>query len=416
MPGDIRWHAAQTAGGDDVVQICRRMPYKAFFDYFTKDGYMTSEERKEARYRQRKAERAEKRRQRLAQFDNFERIADVDNLYAAFIESKEGVHWKESVQRYEANALRNIVDTWRRLLAGESVQKGFVEFTLHERGKTRHIKAVHFSERVVQKCLCNQALVPILSNGLIYDNGASLKGKGVHFAIRRLLVHLARFYRRNGGEGYCLSMDFSKFFDHIDHELLLNMLEKEITDKRVFNLTKNFITVFGDGKSLGLGSQVSQIAAVYFPSRLDHFIKDCKREPFYGRYMDDLYVIHREKAHLTRLLTEIEAVCVSLKITINAKKTRIVKLSSGMDFLKGKYILLPSGKILRRPCRDSTKRMKRKLKKFKALLELGKTDFNALRTSYQSWRGNYQKRFNAYHRVRFMDKLYSELFIENHTA
>jgi hypothetical protein len=211
-------------------------------------------------------------------------------------------------------------------------------------------------------------------------------------------------------------MDFSKFFDSIDHEVLFNMLEKDIKDTRVLDLTKQFITVFGEGKSLGLGSQVSQIVAIYFPNKLDHFIKDFKREKYYGRYMDDLYIIHRDKEHLKRLLTEIETVCADLKITINKKKTRIVKLASGMKFLKGKYVIFPSGKILRRPCKDSTKRMRRKLKKFKNLIDSGKMDFKDLRTAYQSWRGNYKRRFDAYYRVRFMDKLYNGLFISNHTA
>jgi hypothetical protein len=107
------------------------------------------------------------------------------------------------------------------------------------------------------------------------------------------------------------------------------MLEKEIQDNRVLDLTKKFITVFGDGKSLGLGSQVSQIAAIYFPDPLDHFIKDFRGEKFYGRYMDDLYIIHRDNEHLKQLLTEIETICASLKITLNKKKTRIVTLASG---------------------------------------------------------------------------------------
>jgi hypothetical protein len=377
---------------------------------------MTSEERREARYKRRKAERAQKRQQKLAQFDSFERIADIDNLYASFLESKSGVDWKESVQRYEANALRNIIETRRKLLAGESIQQGFMEFTLRERGKVRHIKSVHISERVVQKCLCNEVLIPILSNGLIYDNGASVKGKGVHFAIKRLITHLSRFYRHNGksNAGYCLSIDFLKFFDSIDHDVLFKMLEKDITDKRVLDLTKKFVSVFGDGKSLGLGSQVSQIAAIYFPSIIDHFIKDFKGEAFYGRYMDDLYIIHHDKEHLKQLLSEIETVCAGLKITIHERKTRIVKLAVGVDFLKGKYILLPTGKILRRPCKDSTKRMRRKLKKFRALIDRGEMDYRDLRTAYQSWRGNYKKCFNAHYRIGFMDRLYNELFINSH--
>jgi hypothetical protein len=68
-----------------------------------------------------------------------------------------GVAWKESVQRFEANAMRNIADIRRKPLAGENIQRGFAEFDLRERGKTRHIKSVHISERIVQKCLCDKA-------------------------------------------------------------------------------------------------------------------------------------------------------------------------------------------------------------------------------------------------------------------
>jgi hypothetical protein len=130
--------------------------------------------------------------------------------------------------------------------------------------------------------------------------------------------------------------------------------------------------------------------------------------------MDDLYIIHTDKGHLKQLLDEIEIVCASLKITVNKNKTHIVKLFAGVQFLKGKYILLPSGKILRRPGKDTAKRMRSKLKKFKALIGGGKMDFNDLRTAYQSWRGNYKKRFNAYYQVRYMDKLYNELFSNSH--
>jgi hypothetical protein len=144
---------------------------------------MTSEERREVRYQRRKAAREAARC--TAQYDDFARVADFGNLYRAFLAARRGVARKESVQRYEANALRNVAEMRRKLLTGESVQCGFAEFTLHERGKIRHIKSVHISERIVQKCLCDQAPVPLLSNGLIYDNGASVKGKGVHFALRR---------------------------------------------------------------------------------------------------------------------------------------------------------------------------------------------------------------------------------------
>jgi retron-type reverse transcriptase len=374
---------------------------------------MNAKKRKEARYQRRKAAREANRKANLGAFDDFERVADFDNLYRAALGSLRGVSWKESIQRYEANALRNVAETRRKLLAGESVQSGFVEFTLRERGKTRRIKSVHISERVVQKSLCDNALVPLLSNTLIHDNGASIKGKGVHFALRRLVCHLSRYYRRNRTNGgYALLIDFKGFFDSIDHAVLFALLGRRVKDPRLRELAKNFIAVFGDGKSLGLGSQVSQICAVFFPDRLDHYIKEKLRIKYYGRYMDDMYLIHESKEYLKECLEVITGLCAKLKLTINMKKTRIVKLSDGVDFLKGKYRLLPSGKILRLPHPDSEKRMRRKLKKFKKLIALGRMSHYDLRAAYQSWRGNFLKRFNAGYRVFRMDGLYNDLFIK----
>jgi hypothetical protein len=391
-----------------------RKPHKAFFKIVWED-IVTGGKRREARYRRRKSAREEKRKAKLGAFDDFERVAGFDNLYRAALGLMRGVAWKESVQRYGANALRNAAETRRKLLAGESVQNGFVEFTLRERGKERRIKSVHISERVVQKSLCDNALVPLLSSTLIHDNGASIKGKGVHFALRRLVCHLSRYYRRNRtNEGYALMIDFKKFFDSIDHAVLFALLGRRIKDPRLRELTKNFITVFGDGKSLGLGSQVSQICAVFFPDRLDHYIKEKLRIRYYGRYMDDFYLIHESREYLKECLSVITELCAKMKITVNMKKTRIVKLSEGVDFLKGKYRLLPSGKVLRLPGKESAKRMRRKLKKFKALIDAGKMDWCDLRCAYQSWRGNYRRRFNAYHGIGYMDKLYFDLFLKTH--
>jgi hypothetical protein len=78
-----------------------------------------------------------------------------------------------------------------------------------------------------------------------------------------------------------------------------------------------------------------------FPSGANLRVKYC------GRYMDDLYLIHESKDYLQECLQTIVELCAKLKPAVNMNKTRIVKLSEGVDFLKGKYRLLPSGKVLR---------------------------------------------------------------------
>jgi hypothetical protein len=122
-----------------------------------------------------------------------------------------------------------------------------------------------------------------------------------------------------------------------------------------------------------------------------------------------MYLIHADKAYLQHCLEEIKTFCAALKLTVHERKTRIVKLSEGVSFLKGKYALLESGKILRLPGKDSARRMRRRLKKFKTLVDAGKMGWDDLRCAYQSWRGTFRKRFNAGYCIRRMDALYNSL-------
>lgn len=375
---------------------------------------MTSEERRKGRRERRMARRQERKNNFLSQYNDFNLVADADNLYKAFKMSRRGVSWKESVQKYENHVMQNIIETKKKLLNGESVQKGFVEFQIHERGKIRHIRSVHISERVVQKSLCDNVLVPVMTRSLIYDNGASVKGKGISFAMKRLRCHLSRFYRENhSNNGYVLIIDFSKYFDNILHNKLFEMQRENLTDDRIFNLYKSFVTVFGDGVSLGLGSQVSQISAIAYPNKLDHYCKEMLRIKYYGRYMDDTYLIHKDKAYLEYCLQEIKRICNDLGIKLNEKKTRIVPLDEGFWFLKGKYILLQSGKIVCKPARDGSVRMRRKLRKFVGMVEDGRMSLLDVYTSYQSFRSHLMQ-FDSYHIVHNMDKYYSKLFVFNY--
>ena len=373
-----------------------------------------SDKRHEARYQRRKAKREAKRKEKIGNCDNFDNVANADNLVSAFKQAKKGVSWKESIQRYEANLLTNILETKQKLLNSEDTRRGFVEFDVNERGKVRHIKSVHISERVVQKCLCNEVLTPIFTRPLIYDNGASIKGKGVSFALNRLICHLRSFYRENGfsNNGYALIIDFKGYFDNIDHRALALQISPHLHDKRLRSLLWSFIASFGE-KGLGLGSEVSQICAVFFPNKIDHLIKEKLGIKYYGRYMDDSYLIHADKAYLLQCLAEIKALSATLKITLNEKKTRIVKLSNGVPFLKGRYVLTSTGKIIKYSASNGIVRMRRKLKRFKRLLDTGKMTADDIRTSYQSWKGSYKKRFDDFYRIKRLDKLFDELFIQN---
>ena len=324
---------------------------------------MTSlERRREARYQRRKAARGRKKQARYGECDRLENIASYQSLYLANRKSMRNVSWKASVQRYQMNLLRNMEETRKKLLAGEEVTRGFVEFDTIERGKKRHIRSVHYTERVAQRSTCDNALVPMLSRNLIYDNGACLEGKGVDWSMDRLTAHLQQYYRKNGftNNGWAVLFDFSGYFDSILHKECFGIYRRAFRDDRIVGLLESFVVPFGykvfnsdwkrvdprergeySGKSLGLGSQVSQITAVSYPNSLDHYIKQVLRVRWYARYMDDGYMLFCTKQEAREAMDHVVAFCDRLGITVNRKKDQDHPHSAGDQIPKGEA--LPDG-------------------------------------------------------------------------
>ena len=275
-----------------------------------------------------------------------------------------------------------------------------------------------------------------------------MEGKGIHFARKRLSTHLHKFYRKNkSNEGYVLLIDFSKFFDNIVHDGLIEEMRKKIGDKETMSFVEKLIDTFrvdvsymtddeyancmntlynalehakmdkskltGEKfmkKSVGIGSQISQISGVYYPTRIDNYCKIVRSMKYYGRYMDDIYIIHEDKEYLKGLLNDIHGICDELGLFINPKKTQRVKLSHGFTFLKIKYTLTETGKVIERISKDSVLRERRKLKKLRKFLDEGKVSFEDVRNSYASWRGGVSH-YDSYTILQNMDKLFDELFI-----
>ena len=370
---------------------------------------MTSKERHEIRYQRRKANRLAKKTIRNKNH-KLEDVISFGNLRRAFFSARKGSNWKASVQNYGCNLLRNTYNQRQKLLQGKDITRGLVEFNITERGKTRHIMAVHISERVVQKSVCDNSLVPAMDKSLIYDNGASQKGKGTDFAANRFIMHLRKYYRCNGqsNEGYIIFGDGHDYFASQRHEIVRKNMDEALTDKRVVNLTMTFIDPVPRG--LSLGSQVNQINAVAYANKIDHYIKEKLRCKYYGRYMDDWYVIVRTKEEAKHILKVVSDMYEEIGITMNQKKTTIIKLSRPFTWLQDRYWLTDTGKVVRKPSRKNVTTNRRKLKKLSKKLQAGEISYADVRTFYASWKG-YIKHKNAYKIEQSMDKLYNELFI-----
>ena len=370
---------------------------------------MTSLERKEARYQRRKTARVERKAAQCSRFDDFDRVFSYKNLYHSYKLCRRNVGWKASVQKYITNAPLNVYQAYERLQKGRYKPGSFYEFDVHERGKKRHIKSVTIGERVIQRCLCDNALVPVLGRTFIHDNGACMVSKGYSFTINRLCLHLRQHYRKYGTEGYILLFDFRKFYERVSHKVIKAVLNREFSDERLIRITESLIDTFGE-TGLGLGSQISQILALASANRLDHYIKEVCCIKGYSRYNDDGYLLHPSKEYLQRCLEGIKKLCTELKITLNEKKTQIVKLSHGFTFLRVRFFLLNSGRIVRELCRRSVTKMRQQLKSLRQKVDDHKMSFNDVYQSMQSWRA-YALNFNAYRTIQNMEALFNCLFV-----
>ena len=280
--------------------------------------------------------------------------------------------------------------------------------------KRRVVMSNSYKDKVVQHSLCDNVLEPILTRSFIRDNYASQVGKGTHYGLDRLQEFMRRFYRKNGIDGWILKGDISKYFYSIRHDVLKTLIREKITDPDVLWLVDLIIDSTEGNVGIPIGNQTSQLFALLYLDGLDHFVKEKLGIKYYGRYMDDFFLIHHDKAYLQECRKQIEVFVQARGLSLNAK-TNIFPLKHGVDFLGFHTYLTESGAVIRKVRRRSKNNMKRKLKKLAALHAAGRIDAKTVEQSYQSWRGHAEKG-NSYHLIRRTDQYYNSLMKSKEAA
>lgn len=341
-------------------------------------------------------------------------MMELQTLNECAYECTRQSRWKETTQRYLSNLLVKNLELQEQVLNGTYRVSPTVDFTLNERGHIRQIEAPVVRDRIVQKTLMKHVLTPSLRPFLIYDNYASLTLRGTSFARKRFEVMMHRYIQKHGTNGYILMIDVKKYFNNIDHNVLKELIAPRIANEPqdVKDLIHYMIdTSSKTDKGLNLGSECPQIFAVYYLNPIDHFVKVVKSVKYYGRYMDDIFVIGRSKAELTTLLNEIGEQLAKLRLEINIEKTHITKLTHGFTWLQVKYNITKTGHVVKRMAHGKVMRERRRLKAFRRMMDAGQMTENDIWLAYQSWRGTVIQDHNAcYKTILSIDALYASLF------
>ncbi len=306
----------------------------------------------------------------------FNKIYSFQNLYSAYLKARKCKKYRDEILKFGYNLEENLLELQEELF-NQSYQHGdYREFVVCD-SKKRKIKAAPFRDRVVHHALCN-IIEPIFDKGFIYDSYACRIEKGTHKAIKRVQSFL-----KNNLNSYCLECDVSKYFDSINHKILLTLIKKKILDEKVLWLIK--IIIESDNKRIGVGIPIgnltSQLFANSYLNELDQFAKHKLKMRYYIRYIDDFLILSRDKKKLHTIKNQIrEFLKEKLKLELHPKKANVFPISKGIDFLG--YQIYGDYKLLRK---STMKRFIKRMKVYQKMLNRGLLSKGKFDNSLQSW-------------------------------
>lgn len=284
-------------------------------------------------------------------------IISLENLLEAWAEFVRGKRSRPDVQEFAQNLMGNLTVLHSDLVNQTYRHSHYTAFSISD-PKPRKIHKATVRDRVLHHAIYRK-LYPFFDRTFIADSFSCQLNKGTHKAALRFGQLAGKVSRNSTRTCWVLKCDIRKFFDSIDHGVLLRVLASYIPDLGVMLLLEGIIDSFSvsHGKGLPLGNLTSQIFCNVHMNELDQFIKHQLRIKNYIRYADDFAFLSEDKEWLVDIIPKIsEFLGNNLKLTLHPDKVFIKTFASGVDFLG--WVNFPSHRVLRTA---SKKRMIRRI-------------------------------------------------------
>lgn len=305
----------------------------------------------------------------------------MENLFEAWREFKKGKSGRLDVQQFEFNLEDNLFELHQELKNKTYRHSYYTAFSIRD-PKPRRIHKAVVRDRILHHVIF-RVLYPIFDRGFIFDSYSCRIGKGTHRAVARLEKFCRRLSRNNHKIIFALKCDIRKFFDSVNHDILLNRIRRKIKDEKTLRLISDIIGSFKktEGRGLPLGNVTSQLFANIYLNELDQFIKHRLKVKYYLRYCDDFIILDKDKNFLEELTCQINAfLSTKLKLSFHSDKIIVRKYHQGIDWLG--YVVLPYYRVLRtKTKRRIFKKIKNRYDEWRKNLISGES-FNQSRQSY----------------------------------
>ncbi len=279
--------------------------------------------------------------------------------------------------RFEMDYERECIDLWREINEYRYEPRRSIAFVV-EKPVKREIFAADFRDRVVHHLIVRRML-PFLEMKFHSDSYSTQKGKGTFYGILRMEQHLRECSQNYTRDCYIMKLDISGFFMSIskqrlydcvrrfleprypakDLPMLLYLLRKTIFNRpeqdcvmkvprRRWKGLPHNKSLFGTDGTCGLpiGNLTSQMLALLFLDELDYLVTEEWGVVNYGRYIDDMVLIHPSRQHLLKVREQIGCWLSDHGLMLHPKKFYLQHYSKGVLFIGG--MILPGRKYLSR--------------------------------------------------------------------
>lgn len=272
-----------------------------------------------------------------AQPELLERILDRDNLNRAFkrVKTRKGAAGIDGMTVEEANSYlrENKQELLGKIYRGKYTPTPVrrVEIPKPD-GGIRKLGIPTVIDRTIQQAIA-QRLMPMYEPLFTDGSYGYRPGRSAKDAILKVKEYAEQGYR------YAVTLDLSKYFDTLNHELLLNLLRGEVKDERVIQLIKRYLKsgVMEDGVVMATeegspqGGNLSPLLANIYLNGFDH--EFAERGVPCIRYADDIVLLAKSKRASERLLeTSTKYLEEKLKLKVNKDKSRTVSVFAIRNF------------------------------------------------------------------------------------
>ncbi len=271
-------------------------------------------------------------------------ILSLKNIWESWLRYRKGKKVSRELLVFQYNIEENLQNLFFDLNDGTYQHGGYRTFIVTD-NKTREISVAGIRDRVVHRLMYDY-LNGIYDETFVYDAWSCRTDKGLTAAI----IRAQKFFRQVPG-GFVWRADVKKFFDSVNHDVLLGILLRRVKDPKTFQLTEKIIRSFSKEKerSVGMpiGNLTSQIFANIYLNELDRFVKHELKPQAYLRYGDDFILIDSNRENLIKCRNStIVFLQEKLKLSVNSRNDFIRKIKQGLEFLG--VVIYSSGRRLNR--------------------------------------------------------------------